>query len=274
MDVDSRIPFGLSTDSGQIVDVGSVERGNACRCICPSCKTPLVARHGTQNAWHFAHRSQKTHNETRNECDYSFAVSVRLMIRQLATNGLKFKVPRLEGVLPACSEFTHQAKSFDYLVTEESLLTLEDVEVGAAFCGETVDVLGLVKSVPFVVHVTYRDRNLPISLKEPQVARSGVIELNVDDLPQLFAKEDSGQYQEVLRRYIEDRTDGKTWAYHPREKKLKNIAIAQRDSWLYQQEAEVKLNTSANFTCRMCGWVGPSIKCEPCDSHLYTSNKI
>ena len=87
------------------------------------------------------------------------------------------------------------------------------------------------------MHVTYRDRNSPISLKEPQ-ARSGVIELNVDDLPQLFAKEDGGQYQEVLRRYIEDRTDGKTWAYHPREKKLKNIAIAQRDSWLIPAEAE------------------------------------
>ncbi len=274
MDVDSLIPFGLSADSWQLVDVGSVERGNACRCICPSCKTPLVARHGAKNAWHFAHRSQKTHSETRNECDYSFAVSVRLMIRQLANNSLNFKVPRLEGTLSAYSEYTHQAKDFDYLVAEESLLTLEDVQVGTAFSGETVDVLGLVKSVPFAVYVTYRERSLPINLKDPTVARSGVIELNVDDLPQLFAKEESGQYQEILRRYIEDRTDGKTWAYHPREKKLKSAAIAQRDSWLHEQETEAKINTSVNYTCRMCGWVGPSIKCGPCDSHLYTSNKI
>lgn len=272
--LDSRIPFGLNIDSNQLVDVGSVERGSACRCVCPSCRTPLIARQGIQNAWHFAHRSQDTHNETVKECDFSFAFSVRLMIRQLATHGLQLKVPKLEGSFSAYCEHTYQAQNFDYQVTEERVLTLDDIQVGVVFAGETVDVLGFIENVPFVVHVTYRERKLPAGLCSPAIRKCGVIEINVDDLPQLFELERKGQYQEVLRKYIEEQTEGKKWAYHPREQRLMSIAMQERDLWLKQQKVAANINKSAHYTCRICGWMGPTITCEVCKSHLYTSNKI
>lgn len=238
MGIESLIPFGLHAVSGLLVDVGSVERGNACGCICPSCKTPLVARHGAEKEWHFAHRSQKVHNETRKECEYSFAVSVRLMIRQLSSDGLKFRTPRLERSLVAVSECSHEKQDFGYLVTDESLLKLEEVQVGVSFCGVTVDVLGLVESVPFVVFVTYRERRLPLELHTPSMSKCGVVELNVNALPMLFKQESKGQYKEVLRRYIEEETDGKAWAYHPREQRLREAAIHKRQLWLQQQKPE------------------------------------
>ena len=40
---------------GQIRFVGDVERGAACDCFCPACRSPLVARLGEVNTWHFAH---------------------------------------------------------------------------------------------------------------------------------------------------------------------------------------------------------------------------
>ena len=124
MGIESLIPFGLDAVSGQLVDVGNVKRGNACGCICPSCKTPLVARQGDEKEWHFAHRSQKVHNQTRKECKYSFAVSVRLMIRQLSNDGLKFRTPRLRRSLQTYSEYANQSADFSYFVTEESVLIL------------------------------------------------------------------------------------------------------------------------------------------------------
>lgn len=145
MGIESLIRFGLDTESGQLVDVGGVERRNACGCICPSCKTPLVARHGDEKEWHFAHRSQKIHNDTRKACEYSFVVSVWLMIRKLTNDGLNFIVPRLERTLSSFSEYSHDSTELGYLVTEESLLTLGGVQVGAEFSGVTVDVLGFVE---------------------------------------------------------------------------------------------------------------------------------
>lgn len=303
MGIESLIPFGLDAASEQLVDVGSVKRGNACGCICPSCKTPLVARHGDEKEWHFAHRSQKVHNETRKECEYSFAVSVRLMIRQLSNDGLKFRTPRLERSLPAFSEYSYESADFGYLVADESLLKLEQVQVGVQFCGVTVDVLGLVEGVPFVVFVTYRERSLPSDLKNPSMIKCGVVELNVNAVPWLFKQEEKGQYKEVLRRYIEDETDGKTWAYHPREPRLREAATAKRQAWLLQQKTEAmapdanrkRLNDSGKpmvsspsiegykapdrsigkYICVMCKstWEGTSRVCNKCGTHLYTTER-
>ena len=47
------VQFGLY--NGRLVDVSEVERGVACGCVCPGCFTPLVARQGRVNVWHFAH---------------------------------------------------------------------------------------------------------------------------------------------------------------------------------------------------------------------------
>ena len=54
----THIPFGLSSSNGSIVDVHSVSRGKDCNCVCPSCRTPLIARQGKENVWHFAHASR------------------------------------------------------------------------------------------------------------------------------------------------------------------------------------------------------------------------
>lgn len=301
MGIESLIPFGLATASEELVDVGSVERGNACGCICPSCKTPLVARHGNKKEWHFAHRSQKVHNETRKECEFSFAVSVRLMIRQLSRDGLKFKTPSLKSPLLVFSEHTHKSADFSYLVAKERTLILEEVKVGAQFCGVTVDVLGLVKNFPFVVFVTYKERSLPSELKKPSMIKCGVVELNVNAVRSLFKQEEKGQYKEALRRYIEEITDGKTWAYHPSEQKQREDGIRKSQAWLRQQETEALASNRwglrkssdliepnpfieddppvqqsvGKYICLLCNsvWEGTSRTCNKCKTHLYTSER-
>lgn len=302
MGIESLIPFGLEVESAQLVDVGSVKRGKACGCICPSCKTPLVARQGDAKEWHFAHHSQKVHSETQNQCEYSFAVSVRLMLRQLAVEGLKFRTPRLEKSLPAHNEYTNEQTDFGYLVTDECLLELADVKVGATFCGVTVDVLGYVEGVPFVVFVTSRNRTLPPELKNPSTPKCGVVALGINGVPGLFSQETGGQYKEVLRRHIENETLGKTWAYHPREQKLRAAALERRKAWLLQQDSAVKRKASTghllpgsakpttrpsikryksvkqrigNYTCVMCKseWTGTSRICEKCNTHLFTTER-
>ena len=299
MGIDSLIPFGLDAESGELLDVGSVKRGNACGCICPSCRTPLLARHGDAREWHFAHRSVKVHGETRKVCEYSFAVSVRLMIQQLSHEGLKFRTPGYEITLPASGGYPHERPDARYPVTKESVLTLTDVQVGAEFCGVIVDILGHVEGVPFVVFVTYRGRSLPSELEDPSKSMCGVVKLNVNALPELFSQEAKGQYKEALRRYIEDSTDGKSWVYHPREHKIREKF--KKDQKLLRGEAGVTAHsrnsqdsedqvgpgaggssdsshksgerTTKNYTCVMCKnmWTGESRVCKNCNTDLFTT---
>lgn len=300
--IESLIPFGLDEASGQLVDVGSVKRGKACGCVCPSCYTPLVARHGLEKEWHFAHRIQKVHDKTRKGCEYSFAVSVRLMIRQLSNGGLRFKTPRLAYSLPTVSDASHEFADFGYRVTDESVLKLVDVQVGVPFCGVTVDVLGYVQGVPFVVYVTYKDRKIPVELKEPSITKCGVVELNIDAVRALFKQAEKGQYQEVLRRFIEERMDGKAWVYHPRERRLREAALQKRRLWLERQKVDNLPETNpydagapgkslvtgrptengslhdqrvGKYKCIICRheWEGSSRICEKCNTHLYTVEK-
>ena len=45
--------------SGATRYVGDVPRGAACGCICPACRSPLVARRGEEREWHFAHEARQ-----------------------------------------------------------------------------------------------------------------------------------------------------------------------------------------------------------------------
>jgi hypothetical protein len=50
---------------GDIRFVGDVQRGAACGCFCPMCKSPLVAKQGDTNEWHFSHEA----SQERPECE-------------------------------------------------------------------------------------------------------------------------------------------------------------------------------------------------------------
>ena len=85
------IPFGLRKRDGKFLDVAEVPRGKRCGCICPSCKTPLVARHGEIKEWHFAHVSRSVYAQTKKECEFSFFVSARMMARQIIGERLEIR---------------------------------------------------------------------------------------------------------------------------------------------------------------------------------------
>lgn len=77
------IPFARRKSDKALVDTTEVPGGKACGCICPSCRSPLIARKGTQKVWHFAHTARADGDRTEELCEFSWAVSVRLMARQL-----------------------------------------------------------------------------------------------------------------------------------------------------------------------------------------------
>lgn len=304
MGLDVRIPFGLLVDTGELVDVGSVDRGRVCNCICPSCKTPLIARQGELKEWHFAHRSQKIHDKTRQECDFSFALSVRLMIRQLAEKGLTLKTPGLKREIYAFSKFTQQSKTFVYHVAKESTLKLENINVGVSFSGVQVDILGLIKAVPFVLYVTYKGRSVPDELMHPCESMCGILELNVEGIPDLFKEAKQGKYIEALRHYIEDTFIGKKWIYHPREEKALEKVKYDKECWLTQQlhnrgpiiiksrDTQVPQGSAyllpepkmkpievlpfRDYTCVICKnqWHSNSRVCEKCGTQIYTIESI
>lgn len=80
--------FAAMDSDGLIRFIGEVERGAACGCVCPVCESPLVAKQGSINEWHFAHEA----SQERPECE----VGAANMIRRIAAEWMVIKgVPAL-----------------------------------------------------------------------------------------------------------------------------------------------------------------------------------
>lgn len=244
---DNHIPFAIRERDGEVVSVQEVPNGNGCGCICPSCETPMVARQGDINVWHFAHQTRSGSEKTRSGCDYSFYVSLRLMIRQLAKRRMQLALPSLELIVVHYEAGEIVPYEKEVLVTEARSLWLENVATQSDFCGVSVDVLGEVAGVPLAVYVTYPGREVPERLKQVQGLRAGVISIDLRQINSYLYENHRHQraYSETVNSYLSNCVEGKAWIYHPRskvkvaeaKKELKNKAQGETNGPVFRPEA-------------------------------------
>lgn len=221
---ETSIPFGLDTNTGVLVDVYDVQRGRGCDCICPSCETPLVARQGRVNEWHFAHASRSNYSQTQKECDYSFYMSVRLMARQI------FDTETIAIDLP---EYTGEVRKFGYsepyIITPARTITLSDIELEKPISKVPVDIYGKVSKHSLIIYFTHEQRFVPPELYA-MTEKQGVIAIALNDTKQLFFNKNGRPYKELLREYLTTDTESKQWIYHPRKASQKEKALERLQS--------------------------------------------
>ncbi|WP_175404577.1 competence protein CoiA family protein [Endozoicomonas atrinae] len=85
------IPFAIDKKTGSYVEVGNVERGKKCECLCPSCKQGVLARHGQKNSWHFAH-DKDAEDKPIKACELSFFSCCRHYIIEIVAKNLVQKI--------------------------------------------------------------------------------------------------------------------------------------------------------------------------------------
>ena len=235
----NKIPFGLRQSDNEFVDVHDVPNGQKCGCVCPSCRTQLQAKQGGDKVWHFAHSSKKVYENTKNECEYSFYLSLRLMARQLIGKQLKLCLPEYKGVIEYYEGIIRIPQTKEFIVTGQKEITLYDIEIESNFYGSSVDVIGSIGDFKFIIYFTHPDRAIPEELFNPENTKCGVIEISLLSLQGKFmtAKDDDTTYHKILSDFLVNDTDSKSWVYHPNFKRY------------YKTEIEkIKSNSSA-FRC-------------------------
>lgn len=179
-------------------DVYSVRRGRECGCICPSCKTPMIARQGPVREWHFAHETRQ--GGTENVCEYSALVSIRLMAHQVLANVDKMYVP------PGPHEVSSSGRE----------VTLDSMEINARFEGQKVDAVATVKGTPLVLYMTYKSRPVPSLLSAPRNRKVGVLRIDLPSLWQQIRQTASQQFDRgAFERALIEEVGPKKWVYHP-----------------------------------------------------------
>ncbi|MFN3496499.1 MAG: competence protein CoiA family protein, partial [Hydrogenophaga sp.] len=106
--------------AGDLRFIGEVERGAECGCLCPECGSPLVARQGMANDWHFAHEAA----QERPECG---AAALRLF-RRFVIEQVQQQMVAPDFMLPIYRQEVTLARSLVHL--------REDAQWGPQVLGE------------------------------------------------------------------------------------------------------------------------------------------
>lgn len=76
-----------------MVSPTEVESGRACNCTCPGCGSPLIAKKGEQNVWHFAHDGLV--------CANGAETALHLMAKQILADERRVQLPAVEVSISA-----------------------------------------------------------------------------------------------------------------------------------------------------------------------------
>ena len=218
------IPFGLRKSDGKFCDVADAPRGKKCGCICPSCKTPLIARQGKVNHWHFAHASRQVFLETQNNCVFSFFVAVRMMARQVIGEQIEITLPACKGKVSEYVAGYGRYFSEQFTVAERQKITITNTEVEQSFLGIPVDVYGLVGDFHFIIYFTHPGRDVPQVFHNPPDTKCGIIGVSLDRLHSLFfvdGEKSIKSYLTIINEFLVNDVLSKKWIFHPRYKRLK-----------------------------------------------------
>jgi ribosomal protein L19 len=116
--VDVQLAYGERAD-GTIAHISEVASGLACGCICPGCKTRLVARKGAEKVHHFAHHGTLP-------CQHARESALHKLAKEVLDERRELLVPAVGAQRDGNSLVTHKERvhRFDGAVLEHRLDTI------------------------------------------------------------------------------------------------------------------------------------------------------
>lgn len=79
----------LGLKDGHIVHIDEVKRGVGCNCICPNCKSTLIAKKGNIKTHHFAHKSEL-------ECNGAVETAIHLLAKEILSQEKTIYLPSFQ----------------------------------------------------------------------------------------------------------------------------------------------------------------------------------
>ena len=207
------IPFGIHRETGAMVEPEDAPKGRACNCLCPGCKAPVLSRHPRKNRYHFAHDSRHELAKPEQECPFSSAVAVAMMIRELAPSlgGKAINTPDYQRILKhPCCDLRH-----DWVqISHSSTVKIAEASSDA----DKFDLKLIVGGYPILIDLIYKGKPRTALVEaDLQAAKAGVLALDCDSfLLSSLRKNRNQRFSEAVADFVL-KTGKKKWRYHPRQ---------------------------------------------------------
>jgi hypothetical protein len=226
------IPFATLISTGKYVSPEEVLNGEKCGCVCPACAAPMVAKQGSVNVWHFAHK-QKFVSEDK-PCFFSFPRGCFWLARQLIEDSLHEQLHLPDYFITLKDPAGLQSKT--EIVTSASAQLFEEVHAQPMQRHMNYDevVLTLKNSKLTLV--------LGFDIPHKRSFENATVFVNLSGAIQEYRK-DRRPLKDILLDRIFHQKTSKTWLFHPREIKKR----LEFDTRLKEVNDERKRRAEARF---------------------------
>lgn len=242
------IPFGLKGD--RLVDVSEVERGRACNCICPSCKQRLRANKGDplKKIHHFSHdKTPQQKQNNKKECEYSFFVAARLLIKQRLVEIGRTPIMLPDGFVTIKeADILNKTHIKNVKFTQENQVVIDNIQMEKVWSKTEIDISGCINQYYIGFHFSY-DGRPPLIYDEDYGNNKALIEIDLTELLYLYETEklcNGKAFKDVVLDYVLYNSDRK-WVYHPRKNTIQKKAqshikkyIDTYNRWLFRDTSE------------------------------------
>lgn len=225
------LKYGLSKQTGVLVSVEEVLRGLKCDCICPECKSLLIARQGEKKQWHFAHANNA-------ECAGARMTALHLLAQQIIQEEKRIMLPPYKG---RHYKLSKQLIQFDEVFLEQRI-PIHDTYIQPDCIGR-ISRNGQAHDLLIEILVTHEvDERKKNDIKELKLA---CIEIDLSDLI------DTDYTSEIIKKRIMNNCNDRIWLNNPvlKEKDVQEQIKKEKE----QQELEQKQREDAYERGRKAG---------------------
>lgn len=191
------IPFGLNKD-GLLVHIDTVKNGIECECICPDCKSPLIARNGgKKNIHHFAHINTST-------CNAGETI-LHLLAKDIFKEYNNIQLPKVSYG--------------DNHIQDEQIFYYDDclLEEKRGDIIPDITLKGKEENLYIEIKVTHAIDEYKLNkIKELNIP---VLEIDLSDY---IVKMFDSDFNVTLRNSLIESLDNKEWSFHPKIKDFMN----------------------------------------------------
>jgi len=215
------LPFAKRIADAQMVAPDEVARGAACNCLCPGCDKPVVARHGTEREWHFAHAKGEA-------CEHGYEASVHEIAKQLIRQRRCLLLPALEVTITATDAFGQIVEERVH-VQDARTVRFDECKTSQIRNDVTVDVVGRIADREILVEITVFHRLMPDKRERLQATGLPSMQIDLDEF----------KVQHATRAGIEfaifEKLTNRCWLQHPRMDDARRDAQVRLDARLAQR---------------------------------------
>jgi len=229
-----KLSFGLN-ENDVLLHITKVERGANCRCVCPSCRSPLIAAKGSIKQPHFKHAFD-------NECESGLESSIHLGAKKLILEKKQLTLPKHTLVISKKDSRGREHKVEKNIVKDGEVILFDFIQEEIDLHGMRADILAKKNNTPLIIEIFYRHKVDDQKLEKIQKANISAIEIDLSNL----TPEDIKDW-EAFWSYINDLShikwlhNAKAQACRPELEKEVVVKIQNQEKKYKQEEIEKQI---------------------------------